>query len=374
MLVVLLLVASLVLVGFAHVLRRPPHGLWRGALGFAVGFFAVAAMVHWGSMSAGIVRKDLYARVAADALSRVKANPDPYVLFVGASYSRNALDDARMTRRLQADGHHLQVINFSMQGASLQERNLRLKQFMAAAPRPPEMVFLEISDEFDRSPTYGFTVAKFSNRVFGQFNLPNSIWAVRGLWEERCHFSTKDKLEDSVLLGLHLPVNLLNVGLLSGGDWLKDIKPLKSWDPQEKPRSVVTADARNTGLLAPYDKPAAKEPLWAKEFRARQANWLHAHGVTRIGYYFPPVVSPALRAYAAARCKEYSPCIAPTDLELLAKLDKNIWFDDEHLLAKGGEIYTDWLANKIQADGALNPPDHMPRYAKEEGQLREAAQ
>lgn len=364
MLAVLLITASLVLVGFAHILRRPPHGFWRGATGFVVGFVSVAALVHWGANSAGIVRTDKYARVAADALQRVEHSRTPYVLFVGASYSRNAIDDQRLTQLLQKQGHDLQVINFSMQGASLQERNLRLKEFMQAAPRPPESVFLEISDEFDRAPTYGFTSAKFSNRVFGQFNLGNTIWAVRGLWEQRFHLSRKTKVEDSVLLAMHLPVNLLNVGLLSGGNWLADTEPLQSWDPQQKPRSEVTRQERNTGLLAPYDKPAAKEPKWARDYRAEQASWLHAHGVKRIGYYFPPVVNPADRAYAAARCKEYSPCIAPTDLEMLARLDKDIWFDSEHLLAKGGEIYTDWLAAQLETAGALGPVEDQSRYAQ----------
>lgn len=374
MLAVLLLVASLVLVGFAHVLRRPPHGVWRGVLGFMVGFFAVAALVHWGSISAGIVRKDLYASVAADALKRIKANPEPYFLFVGASYSRNALDDRRLTRLLQAKGHDLQVINFSMQGSSLQERDLKLRQFMQVAPRPPEMVFLEISNEFDRAPTYGFSVAKFSNRVFGQFNLENTYWALKGLWEERCQISRKTQIEDSILLGLHLPVNLLNVGILSGGARLQDMQPLKAWDPQEKPRKVVTETKRNTGLLAPSDKTPKYEPNWAKKFRALEVKWLKTEGVEEVGYYFPPLVNPESRAYAANVCKAHKLCIAPTDLELLARLDRDIWFDDEHLLAEGGEIYTDWLAGQLETAGALNPPDHLLRYAKSKAQLREAAE
>lgn len=365
MLALKLIIGATVLVAIGYVLRTPPKALWRGGLSFVVMFMVTAAVIGNLAGRAGIVRDDPYGHIAAEALARIEADPAPYILFVGASYSRNALDDLALGDQLQRQGYPVQVINFALEGASLQERDLRLQQLLRAAPHAPEMVFFEISKRFDHNPTYGFEVAKFSNRVIGQFTLPGTVWAVRGLIGQRHQLGLKPLIKNSALLALHTPINLANIGLFSGGSTIRQLPQNPAFDPQSTPRILVDATTRNHGLLAPTPQSVSKAPKWATAFRARQRATLAASGVSRIGYYFPPVIDAQERAYVSARCREYTICIAPDDLELLAQLDQDLWFDSEHLLADGAQIYTSWLARQLETRRALGPTVNEQKLALE---------
>jgi len=175
----------------------------------------------------------------------------------------------------------------------------------------------------------------------------------------------KTLAKDGLLLGLHAPINLANIGLFANGDTLDNIEPLAAYDPQTIPRSEVDQLDRNHGLLAPFEAINSTAPAWASAFRTRQIDYLKAQGVARIGYYFPPVIDPEERAYFAARCREYDNCIAPTDIEMLAALDQDLWFDKEHLLAEGANIYTSWLAGEIDRRGILRDPEPEQKLAWE---------
>ena len=367
MLAIKMLSAALVLGLAGYVLRRPPAGLLRGALAFIGAFGLTAAGIGMAAHKAGIVRDGPYAQIAANALREVKADPAPYVLFVGASYSRNAINDAALTRKLRAHGYPQRIITFALEGASLQERDLRLRQFLRAAPRPPDVVFLEASPEFDRAPVHGFVIAKFSERVIGQFDPRGTLWAVRGL-AKGAPDGLAAYVKNAVLLGLHVPINWFNVGLFNEATTLRRAPALSSWDPQQTPRRTVTAKMRSQGL-AQTKAPPEKLFAWGEDFRAAQRKMLENAGVRAIAYYFPPVISPDERAYLAAVCKAHpdTPCIAPDDPKMLAALDGPVWFDEEHLLAPGAAVYDRWLARKIMQSGVLGNPDAHPQLA-----LREA--
>ncbi len=363
MLAIKMVLAALTLLLTAFVLRRPPAGWVRGLGAFAGAFVLSAALIGMGAHKAGIVRDGPYAQIAANALRKVQADPSPYVLFVGASYSRNAIDDDALTRKLRAHGYPQRIITFALEGASLQERDLRLRQFLRAAPRPPDVVFLEASPEFDRAPTHGFVIAKFSERVIGQFDLRGTLWALRGL-AMGAPDGLADFAKNAILLSLHVPLNWFNVGLFNEATTLHKTPALSSWDPQQTPRRTVTAAMRKQGLT----QQAAAPPrlyAWGEAFRARQRAMLKAAGVRAIAYYFPPVISPQERAYLAAVCKAHpdTPCIAPQDSRMLAALDGPVWFDEEHLLAPGAAIYDRWLARQIMATGVLGKPDAQPQLA-----------
>ena len=363
MLAIKMTCAALTLLLTAFVLRRPPAGLTRALLSFAGAFALSAALIGVSAHKAGIVRNGPYAQIAADALRKVQADPSPYVLFVGASYSRNAIDDDALTRKLRAHGYAQRIITFALEGASLQERDLRLRQFLRAAPRPPDVVFLEASPEFDRAPTHGFVIAKFSERVIGQFDPRGTLWALRGL-AMGAPDGVVDLAKNTILLGLHVPLNWLNVGLFNEATTIHKAPVLSSWDPQQIPRRKVTAAARTRGL-AQHDTALPSLFAWGEAFRARQRAMLRAAGVRAIAYYFPPVIDPDERAYLAALCMAHpkTPCIAPQDPKMLARLDGPVWFDEEHLLAPGAAIYDRWLANRIMETGVLGKPEAHPQLA-----------
>ncbi len=363
MLAIKMILAGATLLLTAYVLRRPPAGAIRGLASFLAAFAISAALIGFSAHKAGIVRDGPYAQIAANALREVKADPSPYVLFVGASYSRNAIDDEALTRKLRAHGYPQRIITFALEGASLQERDLRLRQFLRAAPRPPDVVFLEASPEFDRAPVHGFAIAKFSERVIGQFDLRGTFWALRGL-AMGAPDGLADFAKNAILLGLHVPLNWFNVGLFHEATTLQKTPALSSWDPQHTPRRTVTAAMRTHGLR----QEAASRPrpyAWGEAFRARQRAMLKAAGVRAIAYYFPPVIDPKERAYLAALCKAHpdTPCIAPLDRKMLAALDAPVWFDEEHLLAPGAAIYDRWLARQIMKTGVLGKPEAHPQLA-----------
>ncbi len=353
------LLAALVLMLVGYVLRRPPKGHWHALAGFASSFILTAAVINIGAARSGIVRDGPYAQIAANALHRISEDDTPYILFVGASYSRNAINDKALTRQFKARGFDKKAITFALEGASLQERDLRLRQFLKAAKRPPEIVFLEASPEFDRAPTHGFVIAKFSERVIGQFDPRGTLWAVRGL-AKGSPDGAADFVKNTLLLGLHIPLNWFNVGLFNEATTLAKAAPLSSWDPQDTPRRTVEVADRHRGLYA-KNVPTPALFAWGEAFRAAQEKTLRQAGVNAIAYYFPPVIDAQERAYLRAICAAHprTPCIAPDDPLMLAKLDGPVWFDEEHLLAPGAAVYDQWLAEKIIASGILGAP-HSP--------------
>ncbi len=367
MLAIKLIFAGLVLLLVGFVLRCPPQvklsGMMRGAFAFVASLGLTAALIGFGAQNGGIVRDGPYAQIAAHALQTIENDRAPYVLFVGASYSRNAVDDKALTRRLGARGYPQRIINFALQGASLQERDLRLRQFLRAAPMPPEAVFLEVSQRFDRHPTYGFEVAKFSERVIGQFDLRGTYWAMRGLKQSAAD-GMGSLAKNTFLLGLHAPINWLNIGLLNEATRMRDTAALAGYDPQQVPRRAVKAEERLAGLTNMSALPGTVFE-WGASFRADQRAMLAAAGVRHIAYYFPPVIDGAERAYVKAVCESEveNICIAPTDPVMLAALDGPVWLDEEHLLAPGAMVYGQWLVEQMALSGVLGTPLAQPKLA-----------
>ncbi len=279
----------------------------------------------------------------------------PIALFLGASLSRNALDDTQLTKLLRDKGYPHRAVNLSLQGSSLQERNKALQEYLKRSPQAPDVVFLSVVQEFDELSAYVFKVAKFSDRAIDQFDLPAAQWAGLGIVGGSC-YGAVGCVKDIAFGGIHLTLNSLNVGLLSSGEPFDDVEKSPAYDPQTTPREDQTTEEIVTGLSETLPVEPLDGPHWAKSFRAMQRDQLLKAGVRKINYYAPPVVDPGIRAYTQNVCAgELSDftCIPSNDAELLEQLKSQIWFDPQHLLADGAAIYTDWLATQIEETGAL---------------------
>jgi len=343
----------------AKLLRTPERSrVWTGAAWFFAAFLVTTFTVRVMSDRADMTRPTEYDQFVSHAARQVLAEPDaPLLLFVGASYSRNAIDDVEMTRKLRAAGYPHRVINLSLQGASLQERDAHLWAFMRATGIAPDAVFLEVSDEFDRDPAYVFSVAKFSDRAIKQFDPDAFYWSMKGLVQGQCS-GTAACMKSWGLLNVHALMNWTNLGLLATGQTLENISPMPAFDPKDDPRETFVLDdteidrsLRSVPQIVPETGPS-----WARLFRIDQRERLLAAGVRRVAYYYPPVIPPDARQYVARLCAgELSefPCIAPIDRQLLASLSGAVWYDDRHLLRDGAEVYTSWLAGQIESGGAL---------------------
>lgn len=341
-----------------HLLRAGGRGRFgTNALAFALCFVAMVAGIRLMATTADLTRPTEYDRFVAHAVEKVTGQPDrPILAFVGASFSRNALDTERLETRLREAGQDVQVVNLSLEGASLQERASHLEQFITLSGRVPEHVFLGVAHEFDVSPTYVFRTSKFSDRAIEQFTLDAAAWSGVGLMAGTCE-GLVDCVKNWGFLGLHTGLNALNVGLIHSGEPLREIEAKPSYDPQDMPRETYEPPAdQSEQLRSAGTSPLDQAPQWALSFREQQINDLTARGVETIGFYLPPVIDADLRAYTAHLCEtELSrfPCIAPTDPALLELLQGDIWFDAKHLLAPGAAHYTDWLADELLAREVL---------------------
>lgn len=348
-------VAGLALFG-AHMLRLPAGGGRIGAGGaFLVGLLASALIIKAIAGVAGIGRTTDFDRVVNRAVAIARQDPAPLLVFSGASYSRNALDDERLTAALRARGHDVRAINLSLEAASMLERRDHLAAFMERSGRVPDLVFIEVAGHFDHHVAQFFGNSKFSMRGIEQFGLSETAWTGLGIVEGACPGLT-GCLKAAALTASHFALNALNVGLIARGERPEAVGQMASYDPQDTPRERVDPDQRSSGLARQGEVVPARGPQWARSVRAIQRKHLARAGVEAVGYYFPPVIDPGARAYLAGLCAgELSglACFAPRDPVLLGQLDAPVWFDDSHLLDKGAGVYTRWLATQLVASGLL---------------------
>ena len=336
-------------------LLRPSAGTSRfgGLVAFLLGLVLTAGLVRVSADLAGIGRTTDFDRVVNHAVRVAGEDQAPLILFSGASFSRNAIDDERLTEALRAAGYPHRVINFSLEAASLPERAAHLDQFIQHA-RQPDIVFIEVAERFDDRPTQFFGNSKFSLRGIEQFDLRTSAFAALGLTEGGCS-GLADCVQETGLLGAHLGLNLLNVGLIGQGERPENAGELSAWDAQHEPRVEVEQADRSRGLTAATISNPDYGPRWIASMRSMSASKLDARG-TDVAYYFPPVIDPGARAYAAGLCAGElagEVCIAPDAPDLLEQLDGPFWLDEEHLLEPGAAAYTDWLAAQLIESGLL---------------------
>ncbi len=155
-----LLFASLALIA-AHLLRLPSRGAWLGSsAAFTGALIGTAFIIKMIAGSVGLGRTTEFDGFVNRAIEIAKQDEAPLIVFTGASFSRNALDDERLTLALRERGYNYRAISLSIEAASLLERDAHLKDFMARSPRPPEIVFVEVAEPFDKRPTFFFNNSK----------------------------------------------------------------------------------------------------------------------------------------------------------------------------------------------------------------------
>ncbi|MCI4646089.1 MAG: hypothetical protein MRY64_15010 [Hyphomonadaceae bacterium] len=348
--------AALVLV-CAHLLRAArPTGRMGGVVAFVFGLTVSVVAVKLAVASMGLGRTTDFDRVVNHAAALAEAEPEaPLIVFTGASYSRNAIDDVALTAQLRAAGYPHRVINLSLEAASLAEREAHLDAFLLRVGRAPDMVFIEVAANFDHRPAQFFNNSKFSLRAIEQFDLRTSAWTGLGLMQGGCE-GAGDCAKQAGLTGTHFGLNALNIGLVARGARPEEAGELSAYDPQFMPREPMEVDDRLGGLRAGPNYSPRPGPLWIASMRRQLDARLAERGVRETGYYFPPVIDAHERAYMDGLCLgelSHAPCLAPTDPALLAALEGDVWFDDSHLLAHGAEIYTRWLGEELAGLGLL---------------------
>lgn len=313
---------------------------------FLVSIGVAAGLIRAGANALGIERRSDFDSFVAYNVGNVADSNAPLIVFVGASYTRNAIDAEALTDRLGTRGVDAQVVTLALEGASLQERRTHLMDFLARSPRQPDMIFLEVAPEFDADPAYVFQIAKFSDRAIDQFTPGATMATAQSLMARHCG-GLVACAKSAAFTGAHSLMNALNIGLLFSGETWDEVEPRNSFDPQTVAREQVSAEARADGLSARLE--TAPTPLWGQGYRAEMIGELEDRGI-RVGLYFPPVIDPAKRAYGRGLCDitdGIDGCVIADDPALLSALDGDHWFDPGHLLVSGADIYMDWLADRL---------------------------
>lgn len=336
----------------AHGLRLPFAGSKTTAIiaflgGLAVAVFAVKSV----ALSNGIGRTTDFDRFVNAAVIEVSEDYAPIIVFTGASYSRNGIDPERLTIALRERGYPHQVVSLSIEAASLLEREQHLQQFIQLSGKVPDLVFIEVAQDFDHRAAYMFGNSKFNMRAIEQFDLPTTAWTGFGILGGACD-GLKGCVLDAAYLGLHSILNTLNVGLIGRGERAANVKAVPAYDPQSEPREVVDPS------LSLKTKPADlfQGPQWIRSYRYQQQQRLLAQGTRALAYYQPPVLDPEARAYVDGLCEGELfafDCFSPNAPELMAQLNGAHWFDSSHLLDSGTAIYNAWLVEQIVASGIL---------------------
>lgn len=336
----------------AHGLKLPLAGSRLGAIAaFMVGLFASAMLVKSIAIANDIGRTTDFDRFVNAAVDEATQDDAPLIVFTGASYSRNGIDPERLTLALRERGYPHRVVNLSIEAASVLERDAHLKQFIELSGRVPDVVFVEVARDFDTRAAYMFGNSKFNKRAIEQFDLGNSAWTSFGILGGACD-GTKGCLMDAAYLGLHAGMNLLNVGLIGGGEPPAASDAVPAYDPQ------VEARAKSQPALALEQKTVSvfQGPQWVRSFRYQQQGRLARLGVRKVGYYQPPMLDPIARAYMDGLCAgefvEHA-CISPNDPRLMQRLNGEHWFDPSHLLDSGTAIYNQWLVDELVATKVL---------------------
>ena len=349
---------GLLALGFAALLRAPRKGsVALGALAFLVGLGGAVLGVRMAHDAAGLGRITEYDRFVAHGVELT--GEAPTVLFVGSSVSRNAVDDTALTAGFRAAGAPHQAINLSLQGASYFERLSRVERYIALTGKAPEIVFLEVSREFDTRPAFAFKVGKFSARAIDQFTPLPARLTGEGLLAGQCP-GLKDCVIDGVLLPVHAGMNAVNLGLANMAAPIGSADPHPAFDALTAPLGEpVDPLLRRAGLSARAEVVALSGPDWAQAWRTQERARLAALGVNTVAYYFPPVISAEDRAYAAGLCAgELSQftCLAAHSDALLEALDGDVWADPAHMMAPGAALYTAALGEAVRASGLLGTP------------------
>ena len=336
----------------AHGLKLPLAGSRAGAAAAFLGgliFSALAIKALAGANEIG--RSTDFDRFVNAAAIEARQDPAPLIVFTGASYSRNGIDPARLTLALRERGYPHRVVSLSIEAASILERDRHLDQFITLSGRTPDVVFIEVAQDFDHRAAFMFGNSKFNMRAIEQFDLRNSAWTSFGILGGACD-GAKECVLDTAYLGLHTALNFFNVGLVGGGEVAARLEAVPSYDPQQDARAASQPEQATD--QAPIE--VFQGPQWIRSFRYQQKNRLLAKGISQVGYYQPPVLDPNARAYIEGLCAgEFveHPCLSPNDPVLMQKLNGDHWFDPSHLLDSGTAIYNAWLVEQIIASNIL---------------------
>ena len=295
-------------------------------------------------------------RYAARELNAAKAKN--VLLIEGGSYVLNGVDASTLADELHSLGYSVDVVRLAVSAANHFERYRMQQQLVerltAKPPSGQHWVYLaETQLDYDRLPLAQFDHNQDSIRAYHYLTLSNSWQAARALTSPGIEGPSGGAWRWPLFR--HALINSFSAGALVP---LTPEGEIESAGGNVNPRRASRFRFPGLSPLIATPKQPHRGPVpypWIREIREPRLRHLWRHYVDTFAYFGLPSTTADQLEYVRDFCGAIkTPCIAPTDDQLLEALDaRDKWRDSGHLSLKGAKIYSPWLAHEVARLGLL---------------------
>lgn len=343
---------------------RSPHRGLPAAIWVAAGFLVAEAALSYVLPGLGLVPN---LQIMGLQKYVVQLETDrPVLLLVGSSLTQYGIDESALQTALEAAGHPVTVARLGFGGLSVPERLYYLRSYLAQAKHRPAAVLFETSVYYELQPLRQLEQNRFTEREIAAMDAGNFRLSLDWVFGPESAPSSRLRLVAD--LAGHFAMHLLHIGFLPNSVRSTELAPRSyAGSPpktQHFPDAEIAADLAegqsDQALSLPLPDgasiPAAIPSRWMRGVIDEQAALLKAAGITRLGFFGPPSRFPDEPIYVRQFCRAMTayPCISADDPALIAALGHDEdWLDQTHLQGPGRQLYTEWLAARLVASGAL---------------------
>lgn len=359
---VTLLVAAvlLVVVGALPALPALARGSAKARLAVLVPLVALglgAYGIRMAFQHGGVMSEGFPTQIVKYAVADLNVASAPTVLVIeGGSYVLNGVDVELVMDELGKLGVDARVVRLAAGAANHFER-YRMGQNVVqrlSAKRPGQRwVYLtEVHLKYDNAPIAQFMENADAARAY-DYMTPANAWAAAQALRSP-GVQVPDGWRWTLLR--HALINSFNVGAASRYVPEADVVPGGGRvNRHRKQRFRFRGMARQIDSL---DEPVTAATLpWLRDVREPRLRRLWQPFTTELVYFGLPAANLEQLTYVREFCAATKrKCITPADPELLRALDDAaLWRDPGHLMTRGAEIYSRWLARQLVAQKIVGP-------------------
>ena len=351
--------ASILLLSAVHALPRVRRTRGRNPFVLLTAGFVLAQI----GISAAIAGLHLQYNLAPSQMVKYLAElptDRPVVLLVGSSLTQYGIDRDLLAARLAAAGHPVSVGRLGFGGLSLAERFHYVKEYLAAAGRPPSLVLFEISRYYDVDPLRQLQQNLYADQEVAGMDFETAWLNLEWVFASYNGQSFASRVDLARAVIGHFLLNAVHAGFVPHAIRQARVVPQAfDWEP---PKPEALGDAYFARALTEVTDPpeeVSETPVpspWVAHLLDREIDLFRDRGATAFGFFQPPTTYREEYAYGSRFCAAMRiyPCILAGDPKLLADLKHDAdWYDRGHLIDEGRRLYTLWFADRLLEKLAL---------------------
>jgi hypothetical protein len=357
-----LIVAALLLVLVGTLPALPPlaRGSFKARVSVLVPMLALGlgAVLVWRAFQHGrLLSAGFPAGIVRYAAQDLNAATEPTVIVIeGGSYVLNGVDTEWMMDELRQLGCRVRVVRVAAGAANHFER-YRMGQNIVqrlSGKRPGQrwIYLTEVHLRYDNAPIAQFTENLDSARTYDYATLSNAWAAAKALRSPDVLVPEGWRWK----LFRHTLINTFSAGAASR--YVPDEQVPLGGGRVSKHRKSRFRFRGMSGQIESLRKPVAGAMLpWLDQVREPRTRRLWQPYTSELVYFGLPAAILEQMTYVREFCAATPrKCISPADPELLNALDNpSLWRDAGHLMKRGAEIYSRWLARQLVAQQVVQP-------------------